>query len=49
MSLSDALVYNAKTSAVSWHKYRQNLPIYIKSFFFPGEVMMLNVPCGRKG
>jgi len=49
MSLSDALVYNAKPSAVSGHKYRQNLPTYNKAFFPPGDVMMLNVPCGRKG
>ena len=49
MSLSDSLVYNAKPSAVSGHKYRQNLPSYNKSSFFPGEVIMLNVPCGRKG
>jgi len=49
MSLSDALVYTAKPSAVSGHKYRQTLPSYNKSTFFPGEVMMLNVPCGRKG
>ena len=49
MSLSDSLVYSAKPSAVSGHKYRQNLPTYNKASFFPGEVMMLNVPCGRKG
>ena len=49
MSLSDAFVYSAKPSAVSGHKYRQNLPIYNKASFFPGEVMMLNVPCGNKG
>ena len=49
MSLSDALVYSAKPSAVSGHKYRQNLPTYNKSTFFPGEVTMLNVTCGRKG
>ena len=49
MSLSDALVYSAKPSAVSGHKYRQNMPTYNKASFFPGEVMMLNVTCGRKG
>jgi hypothetical protein len=49
MSLSDSLVYQAKPSAVSGHKYRQNLPTYNKASFFPGEVMMLNVPCGRRG
>ena len=49
MSLSDALVYNAKPSAVSGHKYRQNLLTYNKASFLPGEIMTLNVPCGRKG
>jgi len=49
MSLSDALVYSAKPSAVSGHKYRQNLPAYNKSFFKPEEVIMLIVPCGRRG
>jgi len=49
MSLSNSLVYIAKPSAVSGHTYRQNLPNYNKSSFFPGEVIMLNVPCGRKG
>ena len=49
MSLSDSLVYQAKPSAVSGHKYRQNLPSYNKSEFLPGEVIMLNVPCGRRG
>ena len=49
MSLSDALVYSAKPSAVSGHKYRQNLPAYNKSVFKPVEVIMLNVPCGRRG
>ena len=48
MSLSDALVYNTKSSAVSGHKYRQNLPTYNKVSFYPGEGMMLNVSCGRK-
>ena len=49
MSLSDALVYGAKPSAVSGHKYRQSLPTYYKASFFLGEVIMLNVPCGHKG
>jgi hypothetical protein len=49
MSLSDALVYSAKPSAVSGHKYRQNLPAYNKRVFTPGEEIMLNVPCGRCG
>ncbi len=49
MSLSDSLLYNAKHSAVSGHKYRHILPIYNKATVLPGEVMMLNVPRGRKG
>jgi hypothetical protein len=49
MSLSDSLVYQAKPSAVSGHKHRQNLPSYTKSEFLSGEVIMLNVPCGRRG
>ncbi len=49
MSISDALVYSVKSSAVSGHKYRQNLPAYNKSVFEPGEVIMLIVPCGRRG
>ncbi len=49
MSLFDALVYSSKPSVISEHKYRQNLPTYNKASFFPEKVMMLNVPCGRKG
>ncbi len=49
MSLSDSLVYQLKPSAVSGHKYRQNLPSYNKSEFSSGDVIMLNVPCGRRG
>ena len=49
MSLSDSLVYAPKPSAVSGHKYRQNLPTYNKAEFYPGDTMMLNIPCGRKG
>ena len=49
MSLSDSLVYAPKPSAVSGHKYRQNLPTYNKATFIPRETMMLNIPCGRKG
>ncbi len=49
MSLSDSLVYHAKPSAVSGHKYRQKLPSCNRSEFFPGEVIMLNVPCDRRG
>ena len=49
MSVSDALVYAPKPSAVSGSKYRQNLPSYNKSTFNPGETVMLNIPCGRRG
>ncbi len=49
MSLSDSLVYAPKPSAVSGHKYRQNLPTYNKAEFLPGDTMMLNIACGRKG
>ena len=42
-------MYILKPSAVSGHKYRQNLTTYNKASSFPGEIMMLNVPCGRKG
>lgn len=49
MSLSDSLVYSAKPSAVSGTKHRQNLPTYNKASFNPGDVMMLNIPCGRRG
>lgn len=49
MSLSESLVYAPKPSAVSGSAYRQNLPTYNKSIFNPGEVMMLNIPTGRRG
>lgn len=49
MSVSDSLVYAPKPSAVSGSKYRQNLPSYNKAEFNPGEVIMLNIPCGRRG
>jgi len=49
MSVSDALVYAPKPSAVSGSKYRQNLPSYNKSSFGPGETILLNIPCGRRG
>jgi len=49
MSLSDSLVYQAKSSAVSGTKHRQNLPTYNKAIFNPGDVMMINIPCGRRG
>ncbi len=49
MSLSDSLVYAPKPSAVSSSKARQNVPSYNKSSFNPGEVIMLNIPTGRRG
>ncbi len=49
MSLLDSLVYQAKPSAVFGHKFRQNLPTYNKAVLNPGEVMMLNIPCRRRG
>ena len=49
MSVSDALVYSPKPSAVSGSKYRQNIPRYNKSSFGPGETVLLNIPCGRRG
>ena len=49
MSLSDNLVYQPKPSAVSSSKHRQNVPSYNKSSFNPGEVIMLNIPTGRRG
>jgi hypothetical protein len=49
MSLSESLVYQAKPSAVSGTKHHQNLPTYNKAMFNPGDVMMLIIPCGRRG
>jgi hypothetical protein len=49
MSLSDSLVYAPKPSAVSSSKARWNQPSYNKSSFNPGEVIMLNIPTGRRG
>jgi hypothetical protein len=49
MSLSDSLVYSPKPSAVSSSKARWNQPAYNKSTFNPGEVIMLNIPTGRRG
>jgi hypothetical protein len=42
-------VYQPKPSAVSSSKHRQNIPSYNKSSFNPGEVIMLNIPTGRRG
>jgi hypothetical protein len=49
MSLSDSLVYAPKPSAVSSSKACQNVPSYNKSSFNPGEVIILNIPTGRRG
>ncbi len=49
MSLSDSLVYQPKSSAVSSSKARWNKPSYNKSKFKPGEVVMINIPTGRRG
>ena len=49
MSLSDSLVYQPKPSAVSSSKARWNQPSYNKSTFKPGEVVMINIPTGRRG
>ena len=49
MSLSDSLVFSPKPSAVSSSKARWNQPSYNKSSFVPGEVIMINIPCGRRG
>jgi hypothetical protein len=49
MSLSESLMYAPKPSAILGHKFRQNLPTYNKVEFLPGDTMMLNIPCGRKG
>ncbi len=48
MSLSNSLVYAPKSSAVSSLKARWNQPSYNKSSFKPGEVVMLNIPTGRR-
>ena len=49
MSLSDSLVYQPKLSAVSCSKARWNQPSYNKSKFKPGDVVMINIPTGRRG
>ena len=49
MSLSDSLVCAPKPSAVSSSKARWNVLSYNKSRFNPGEVVMLNIPTGRRG
>jgi hypothetical protein len=49
MSLRDSLVYAPKPSAVFSSKARWNQPSYNKSNYNPGEVVMLNIPTGRRG
>jgi hypothetical protein len=49
MSLNDSLVYAPKPSALSSSKARWNQPSYNKSSFSSGEVIMLNIPTGRRG
>jgi hypothetical protein len=49
MSLSDSLLYQPKPSAVSSSKARWNQPSYNKCSFQPGEVVMINIPIGRRG
>jgi hypothetical protein len=49
MSLSDSLLYQPKPSAVSSPKARWNQPSYNKSSFNLGEVVMINIPAGRRG
>ena len=42
-------MYNQKSNAVSSSKARWNQPSYNKSTFNPGEVIMFNIPTGRRG
>ncbi len=49
MSLSDSLVYAPKLFLVSSTKARRNVPSYNKSSFNSGEVIILNIPTGRRG
>ena len=49
MSLNDNLVYQLKPSAVSFSKAQWNQPSYNKSSFQRGEVVMINIPTGRRG
>jgi hypothetical protein len=46
--ISDSLVYQPKPCAVSSSKARWNQSIYNKSSFNPGEVVMTNIPTGRR-
>jgi hypothetical protein len=49
MSLCESLVYSPKPSAVSSSKARWNQPAYNKSTCNPGEIIMLDIPTGRRG
>jgi hypothetical protein len=49
MNLGDFLVYHPKPSAVSSSKAWWNQPSYNKSTFNPGDVVMINIPKGRRG
>ena len=49
MSFSDSLVYAPKPSIASSSKSLWNIPSYNKSSYNPGEVVMLNIPTGRRG
>jgi len=49
ISLSDSLMYAPKPSRVSSSKARWNQPSYNKNSYNPGEVIMLNIPTGRRG
>ena len=49
MSLNDSLMYAPKPSAVSSSKARWNQPSYNKSTYNPGEVVIINIPTGRRG
>ncbi len=48
-TVSDSLVYAPRPSAVQGTKMRQNLPPYNVSTALPGQVVMFNIPCGRRG
>jgi len=49
MSLNDSLANKPKPSAVSSSKARWNQPSYNKSYFKPVEVVITNIPIGRRG
>jgi hypothetical protein len=49
MSLSNSLIYQPKPRAVSSSKAGWNQLSYNKSTFNPGDVVMINIPIGRRG